>query len=375
MSDQARELMTAIEAVVNLDPALGKALSYAIGNGRLPPEAAANVARALGIMPQSNGHNSTNSAVTLGEVRRFFGSVTWEWPGYIPRGHVTLIAGESGLGKSWLMAYLIAAHLGLKPWPDGTPGGSGGKVLLLETEQLRGVYAERLGKLGVPDDAVILLPPPEGSDVQREVYVPDILADIGRIEAFAKEHGVSLIAVDSLSGGHSLDENSSEVRAVLAALSRLAASLGVAVIVVHHARKKGALESPRMTLDRVRGSSAISQFARSVFGLWKPVPDREAVRVDCLKSNFAKPFAPLGFEVSDDGVAFVEPPEEPREPTAVDKAAEFLRVQLRKGPQKFSDLLERAEAEGISKNSLYRAKEALSVVSVDGKWGLPSQGG
>lgn len=197
------------------------------------------------------------------------------------------------------------------------------------------------------------------SDVPREVYVPDLLADIGRIEAFAKEHGVSLVVVDSLSGGHSLDENSSEVRAVLAALSRLAASLGVAVIVVHHARKKGALESPRMTLDRVRGSSAISQFARSVFGLWKPVPDREAVRADCLKSNFAKPFAPLGFEVSDDGVAFIEPPEEPREPTAVDKAAEFLRVQLRKGPQKFSDLLERAEPRELAKIPFTAPKKSL----------------
>jgi len=323
-----------------------------------------------------NGHAASGTGagekpVTLADIRRFFGNVTWLWPGHIPYGHVTLIVGETGIGKSWLSASLIASFLGVRPWPDGTQSAGEGNVLLLETEQMRGAYAERLAELGVPDDKVLLLPTPDGLDVPNELYTPDLIADEGRIIAFCSRHNVGLIVVDSLSGGHDLDENSAQMRVVLQALARIAATLGIPVVVVHHTRKKSAFEAAKITLDRVRGSSAIVQYGRVVFGLWKPDGAGQAVRVDCLKSNFAKPFESFGFVISD-GVAFVAAPEEERQPTAVDKAVEFLRAKLRKGPMSFNELLELAESEGISRTTLYRAKDVLNVVAAKGQWALPA---
>lgn len=323
------------------------------------------VAMARALDQQSN-HTAPNY-ISLREIRDYFGSVTWEWEGYIPVGHITLLAGESGVGKSWLLAYLIAAHLGIQPYPTGYGVGAGNRVLLVETEELRGVYAERLASLGVPDDAVIL----PGSD---PTYTPAIARDEAMLMDIAQSMGCSMIVVDSLSGGHSLEENSAEMRSVLLVLARMASALNVPMLVAHHTRKKGAFESAEITLDRVRGSSAIVQFARSVLGLWKPDPNFNTVRVESLKSSFAKKPAPFGFTISEDGLTFTDAPEVPREPTAVDKAIEFLRVRLAREPKRYQELQEAAESEGISKNSLYKAKEALGVITINGKWSLPARG-
>lgn len=303
--------------------------------------------------------------MTLGQVGQYFGDIVWEWPGYIPSGHLTLIVGETGVGKSYLTCAIIAAHLGLRPYPDGfAKKVPGRRVLLLETEEMRGVYYERLRAMGVPDDAVIL----PGED---PTYMPDILRDYQSIEHLAASAEATLLVVDSLSGGHGIDENNSQVREVLQILAGMASRLKVPFLCNHHLRKRNAFEDVAVTLDRVRGSSTITQFARSVIGLYKPNPESDTIRADVIKASFCKPPKSFGLVITDNGVAFTEPPEKPRQETALDRATEFLRAKLRDRPVRSAELLKQAEAEGISKNTLYRAKEKLGIVSVDGKWGLP----
>src|SRR5438067_10981845 len=45
--------------------------------------------------------------------------VNWLWPGFIPRGHVSLLCGPPGSGKSILALDLIARLTSAKGWPDG----------------------------------------------------------------------------------------------------------------------------------------------------------------------------------------------------------------------------------------------------------------
>jgi len=85
------------------------------------------------------------------------------------------------------------------------------------------------------------------------------------------------------------------------------------------------------------------------------------VRVESLKSSFAKPPEPLGFDITDNGLVFGPAPEAPKQETTLERACEFLKMELRKEPQRFTALLEKAEASGFSKNTLYREGQGCSV--------------
>jgi len=314
--------------------------------------------------------------LTSAEIANYFGSIRWAWEKYLPVGHVSLLVGESGIGKSYFAARLIAALTGAAPLPDGTLPTKTGNVVLVETEDLKDEYVKRLRRCGAPDSAVIY---PMRNENPNENPIPTWTARLPDDEPFIRSvaehtHAVAVV-VDSLSGAHALDENSAVMRELMKSLSRLAVALKIPVIAVHHLRKRSAFEPVGVTLDRLRGSSTIAQFARSVFALWRPLPDdptqADVVRVDVIKSSFGPLPPSFAFRITDAGLNFCAPPSLPRPVTALDRAVEFLRVELRKEPQRFSELLAKAEEEGISKESLYRARRTLGVVSVNGFWSLP----
>ena len=43
--------------------------------------------------------------------------IEWLWPGHIPLGMLTLIAGDPGVGKSFLTLYIAATVSAGLPWP------------------------------------------------------------------------------------------------------------------------------------------------------------------------------------------------------------------------------------------------------------------
>jgi len=306
---------------------------------------------------------------TQAEIRRAFGSVSWCWPGWIPVGHVTMIAGPQGVGKSFLAASLIAVIGGVVTrWPDrvGLTDQKTGCAVLCDTEEMRGVYAERLAALGAHE--VFVCP----GDVH---YVPKLPDDLETVRELAVSLDAAAVVVDSLSGGHCLDENSAAMRSVLQELVALAGALQLPVIVVHHTRKRSQLESVKLTLDRVRGSSAITQFCRSVIGCYRLDDGNDGpVRVEVLKSSFCKPPDPFGFTISDAGLCFCEAPELDKPMSATDRAAEWLRMELQREPQSAAGLIAKAKAELISERTLYRARDRLGIVTHDGLWALPYRG-
>jgi len=201
--------------------------------------------------------NAAPPFVSLSTVRSYYGAVRWAWPAWLPIGHVTLIAGPQGVGKSYLAAHLIAALTGhVESWPNGTSlADARGPVMLLDTEAMRGSYAERLAPYDVGDEDLVF-PSPDGDPA----YTPRLPDDMAMIEQIAGQLKAQAVILDSLSGGHSLDENGAEMRAILRPLVALAGRRQIAVLVVHHANKRSQFETARLTLDRVRGSSTISQF-------------------------------------------------------------------------------------------------------------------
>jgi len=313
-------------------------------------------------------------------IREYFGDVVWAWPAWIPIGHLSMIVGPQAVGKSWLAARLIATLTGcVETWPDDKPftglppDGNPVKVLLTETEEMRGVYAERLEAMGVDTHWVVFGP-------GDATHVPDLLREADAIEQLAVQQTVGAIVIDSLSGGHSLKEESAQMRALLTRYAAIAARLHIPVIIVHHVRKRGELEPVAVTIDRVRGSSCISQFCRAILALYRLDGDlADPVRVEMIKSTFAAPPDPLGFTIGSDGLTFGDAPEQERAETLLDKAVDFLRARLADGPVLSADLKEEVDhARDFSWDTIKRTKARLGIVTKhDGNtgrwtWGLPA---
>jgi RecA-family ATPase len=61
-------------------------------------------------------------------------SIDWLWTGWIPRKYITLVVGESGAGKSTVLADIVARITTGEPWPGETERRTPGRVLWLGSE-------------------------------------------------------------------------------------------------------------------------------------------------------------------------------------------------------------------------------------------------
>ncbi|MFM9035204.1 MAG: DNA repair protein RadA [Mycobacterium sp.] len=164
------------------------------------------------IDPDRTRHHPTG----VSELDRVLGG------GVVP-GSVSLLAGDPGVGKSTLL--LEVAHR----WARG-----GGRALYVSGEESAGQIRMRAGRTGCTHDEVYLA---AESDVQHV---------LGHIDAVKP----SLVIVDSVQTMTATDTDGvvggvTQVRAVTAALTAAAKSTGVALVLVGHVTKDGAIAGPR----------------------------------------------------------------------------------------------------------------------------------
>jgi predicted ATP-dependent serine protease len=173
---------------------------------------------------------------------------------------------------------------------------------------------------------------------------------------------VDLLVVDSLTGFSVGNENLAEdVSEVLLQLSELARKRGIPVLVIHHLRKHSGSDGREVNLDRVRGSTAITQFCRSVLAVERPDSTQATLRLHQIKNNLGKFVTPLGFRITETGLVFCEAPQPSRKSPQLDAATQFVITALSEGPQWASDLIEEAERAGIRQRTLQRAATDLGV--------------
>lgn len=308
------------------------------------------------------------------EMRQTIAPTEWLWKPWLAKGFLTLLASKSGDGKSTVLLDLVKSVTTGAPLPDGaTYTGERGLVLWSESEAAQALNTERAEKWGLPM-GMIVAPFPDGfTDIRLDDPLHRQV-----IAKRAHEDDIKLIIVDSLSGAHSQQENDSSLRGIMKWLAELARDTRKPLMASHHIRKKSQFEGDEITLDRLRGTTAIVQFARVIWGIDSPNKAHpELRRLQVIKNNLAAFPDPIGFEIQDDGLKFGEAPEAPHVETNEDRARDFLLHLLQREPLPADKIKRELEGAGISYPAANRAKKKLGIVSIKPGgiwyWSLPEK--
>ncbi len=186
--------------------------------------------------------------VSLADLTAAHRPMDWLWQGYVAPGNVTLLTSQWKLGKTTLVALLLArmrnggrlAGLSVAP----------GRAVVVSEEGPQ-LWFHRVQKLDIGDHVCGFFRPFGGRPSPDEW-----VALIDRIAQLHEEKGISLAVIDPLASFlPSRDENSAAgMLEALVPLQQLTGR-GLAVLLLHHPRKKRSKDG-----DHSRGSGALPAF-------------------------------------------------------------------------------------------------------------------
>ncbi len=318
-----------------------------------------------------NVRNETNIALQVVKASEITPKeVNWLWYPYIPFGKVTLVQGDPGDGKSKLMLTLAA--------------------LLSKGEQLPFTEQEVTHEPMViiyqtteddADDTVVPRFNSAGGNGNNLIFIKEDEKKLSfgdnRIKEAIRTFGAKLLILDPMSSYIGEDcslNNANETRAEFNHLIAVAKETGCAIVIIAHMNKM----RDTNPLYRTNGSIDIAGAARSILAVTKTgnkdnPQERYLVQV---KSNLAPMGNAIVFEVSENGVVFVDEIEltaeqaflsnAPRMGRPNDKeiaAIEMIKNTLSVGELPATECEERLKQAGFGKSTIKKAKRKAGVVS------------
>jgi AAA domain/Domain of unknown function (DUF3854) len=319
--------------------------------------------------------------------------VDWIWEGRIPRGKLTLFAGNPDLGKTYIALWIAARITRGEAWPDGGKAEPGNVLILSAEDTIDDTLVPRLIALGADLTRVTFLKMVRGHDGTERM--PNLDDDLAAVDAAIEEVNPALTIIDPLSAYSGRRVNTwrdSDIRTVLGPAAAVAEKHNTSFIGIMHFNKAADLAA----LARVMGSVGFTAAARSVLG-FVPHPDDENRRIMVsMKHNLSKVPKLLTYELVEkpgnkrptvewfpadkpsitDLQSLVNPAhkkERAPDPEAADEAVDFLRQMLGKGAKvEATEVHKQAKLQGISEITLKRAKKSAMVESeFDGQPGKP----
>lgn len=329
----------------------------------------------------------------------------WLWPNMIPSGCLTLLSGDPGIGKSYMLAELAACITGYRNFPSLFPEFSdyqilGGRVLWFNAEDsVEQTIGHRLLRAGVDitKGGKIFFDGGWHSEEGERGY--SCLSDV---DLFRKQLALTrptAVFIDTLDAyfGDGNNNQATTIRSVLTPISKLAEEFECAIIAVRHL-SKGAQEK---ALYRGAGSIALTALARSelFFGF---DPDDDNKDLDARKRVIAQVKCSVGRRSPSIAYRIVPDEADPRharfmwdglnensaeelvapghresdeERSAIDEASDFLSVTLANGAVDASQIKKLAKDAYIGWRTVERAKKRMHVKSKQvlddygkGKW-------
>jgi hypothetical protein len=305
--------------------------------------------------------------------------VEWLWESWLPKGSMTILDGDPGLGKSQLVLDVAArvTH-GWRMPPKGGDGGRAlGSVLILSAEDdLQTTIKPRLLAAGADMDRIFCMSGVRIHGQEEPVVLP---VDLDLVESTAVANAVVLIAFDPMVayfGSRTDSHKDADVRRVLHRVKLLAERTGAAVLCVRHLNKTAGPAA----IYRGGGSIGIIGAARAgwIVGKNPDTPGRLILAVS--KSNLAPRPRSLEYSIEQSGSVsrigwigecdfgpddIVAKPRGKPGPKgeSLAEAEAFLAKALAGGPKATAELYAWARAECVSVGTLRRAKKEIGVIS------------
>jgi putative DNA primase/helicase len=315
-------------------------------------------------------------------------AIEWVWSERFAIGKLGIIAGLPDEGKGQVLCDIAARITRGMAWPCGEGIAPQGNVILLTAEDdLSDTVIPRLQAAGADLDCIEIVQMVCDAGKERMF---SLISDLGLLRQKVLEIGdVRMIQIDPISaylGIKQMDSfRTTDVRAVLGPLVGLAGELRVSTLGVMHFNKKTDVTN---ALLRISDSLAFGATSRHVYAV---VNDAEHGRKLFVKgkNNLAQQTQPaLAYEfgvrdVGKDpksGKSILAPhviwgtehvdvtaseamaaANENKSPAVRDVAKELIEDMLANGPAAATDIEEAAKANGISRRTLFRAKQELKI--------------
>ncbi len=327
----------------------------------------------------SNGHHEEGSPLKL-KVYNLQDvvpkQITWLWPGRLPVGKFCMLAGDPGLGKSY-MTLDIAARISLGgKWPDGGDVPLGNVLIISVEDGLEDTIAPRLILLGADLSRIRYIGPTVESDTERKGF--NLQDHLQLLEEEILKFQATLLILDPVLAftGNKDTHKSSDVRAVMAPLAEMADATGCTIeAIIHLNKKSGEFNS----IYRLTGSLDFAAAARSVMVVGKH-PDIEGRRVFApVKMNLSAMPASLEYSFLEDGTFawgqettleandILSAPVNEEDKTVREQVKDFLLDLLHDGPINARDVWKAVDEHGYAKNTVRRAADEIGVVTWQNK--------
>ena len=321
--------------------------------------------------------------------------INWLWEDYIAKGTFTLITGEPDLGKSQITLSMAAIVTTGENWPvSGEKCEAGNVIILSDEDNLEKTIRPRLEANGANLEKFHYLDGIGKGDSNSDCELFNLKSNLTQLETMINEiKGVTMIVVDPLSAYLSGVDSykNTDVRLMLAPLSKLAERHDIAIVGVEHPPKS----SNGRAMNQVGGSIAFVAASRSAYLVSKD-PEAEERRLFLkIKNNLSNYSGGISFTVEShklpNGIEIskVVWGDEPVKITADEVLAyynqtefqhkkesriKWLQEELADGPKNAAEVEKKALTQGITEKQLRNTREYAGVSSdktdFDGGWDL-----
>jgi putative DNA primase/helicase len=308
--------------------------------------------------------------------------VDWLWSNHLARGKITMLAGDSAMGKSQISINLAAALTKGGTWPDGDEAPSGSVIFLTAEDAIDDTVAPRLVAAGADLSRVCFLKCVRVDGQPRSFSVQNHMELIAQK---ARDLGdVAMVVIDPITAylGSDIDSHRiSDVRAALLPLEKFAEEMNIAVLCITHPPKSPSLKA----LNFIAGSGAFTHAPRLAFIVIEDpdAPGRKLLLA--IKNTLGRKADGMGYSIVsafvgpgdsiltsriewDDRPVYMDADEvlrahaEKNKAKARDEAESFLRTKMEPGESyPAADIFKQAAAAGIAERTLRRARRDVGI--------------